>query len=120
MCRTETSPVLYKIIRVAISGMARDSAEGFKALSAYMELFAQQTPGSRVCCQLDTSGRLFYSFLSFGAIVSIQDLPLLVWESDGTHMKDADYNGVGVTFLDKDGDKRTVPVAIVSVHKNHG
>ncbi|KAJ8523763.1 hypothetical protein ON010_g17355 [Phytophthora cinnamomi] len=109
--------VLYRIIKAAITGMARDGAEGFKTLPACMELFAQQNPGSRVCCQLDTSGRLFRSFLSIGATVSMQYSLLPVWESDSTYMKDADYNGVCVTLLGEDVDKRIVPVAVAYVHK---
>jgi hypothetical protein len=64
---SDKSAVLYRTIKAAITGMASNSVEGFNALPAYMELLAQQNPGSRVCCQLDTSGQFFRSFLSIGA-----------------------------------------------------
>ncbi|KUF92371.1 hypothetical protein AM588_10008974 [Phytophthora nicotianae] len=111
------SAVLYRVIRAALSRLEADDKSEFKALPAYMELFAQQNAGSRVCCQLDDAGRFFRAFLSIGSVVRAQESLLPVWECDGTHMKTEHYNGITLTLLGKDGNKRIVPVAIGYVHK---
>ncbi|ETO81581.1 hypothetical protein F444_04139 [Phytophthora nicotianae P1976] len=41
------SAVLYRVIRAALSRLEADDKSEFKALPAYMELFAQQNAGSR-------------------------------------------------------------------------
>lgn len=55
--------VLHRVISDALKNMESDDINEFQALPAYMELFASQNPGSRVCCQLDSFGRFFRSFL---------------------------------------------------------
>ncbi|KUF88342.1 Actin-1 [Phytophthora nicotianae] len=109
--------VLYRTISSALTKLESDSSEEFQAFPSYLDAFAKENPGSRVCCQLDHAGRFFRAFLSIGSIVNVQNSLLPVWECDGTHMKHSRYNGICLTLIGKDGNKRIVPVAVAYVHK---
>ncbi|OWZ21042.1 hypothetical protein PHMEG_0004468 [Phytophthora megakarya] len=91
------SIVLYRVTRIALNNMEK--------------LFALSNPGSRVVCQVDDAGRFFRCFLAIRSVMDVQKLLLPDWISDGTHMKQPQYN------VDKDGNKRIDPVAVAYVHK---
>ncbi|KAF1787895.1 hypothetical protein GQ600_22274 [Phytophthora cactorum] len=109
--------VVNRAIRTALEKMECDPVAEFNALLAFMKLFASRNDGSRVCCQLDSAGRFYRSFLSIGSLMQQQHIFLPVWKCDGTHMKDPDYNGICITLVGKDGDKHVISVAVAYVHK---
>ncbi|GMF42765.1 unnamed protein product [Phytophthora lilii] len=109
--------LVYRSIRKAKERLNVSAEVEYGLLPGFLTAFATINPGSRVCLQLDSNGRFYRLFLSLGGIVSVQDAMLPVWEVDGTHMKPPAYNGVCLTLLGKDGDKRNIPVAVAYVHK---
>jgi len=86
-------------------------------LPAFLRWFERQNPGSRGCCQLDSMGHFYRAFLSLGSLIAGQDNWVPILECDGTHMKHAQYNGVCVLLVGKDGDWANIPVAVAFVHK---
>ncbi|POM66062.1 Hypothetical protein PHPALM_18138 [Phytophthora palmivora] len=74
-------------------------------LSAFLNAFACENPGSRVCCQLDSKGRFYRVFLSIGCLVATQDNWVPIIECDGTHMKS------------KTGNWENIPCAIAFISK---
>ncbi|KAE9265441.1 hypothetical protein PR003_g32456, partial [Phytophthora rubi] len=97
--------------------LMEDEEDNYDKLPAFLRSFARENPGSTVSCQLDRRGRFYRAFLSFGSLIAGQDnwVPLL--ECDGTHMKNAQYNGVCLLVIGKDGDWGNIPVAVAFVHK---
>ncbi|OWY97875.1 LOW QUALITY PROTEIN: hypothetical protein PHMEG_00031488 [Phytophthora megakarya] len=85
--------------------------ERYDKVPSFLRSFARENPGSTVSCQLDTKGRFFRAFMSFGALIGGQDNWVPILECDGTHMKHAKYNGVCLLLVGKDGDWGNIPVA---------
>jgi hypothetical protein len=108
---------VYKAIAEAKSAQRQKAWTAYKTIASWLRVFAQRNPGSRVCCQVDTHGRFYRCFLSIGEIVENQHLLIPVYEVDGAHMKNPEYNGICVLLVGHDGNKENVPLAIGFIHK---
>ncbi|KAF1776428.1 hypothetical protein GQ600_14858 [Phytophthora cactorum] len=88
----------------------------YKTLASWMQRFAGGNRLSRVL-SVDTCGRFYCCFLSLGMVIEKQRLLLPVYEVDGTHMKNTEYNGICVLLIGHGGNKENVLLAIGLIHR---
>ena len=102
---------VYRAKDAVIDSLDGSWAESFGLIPSLLSELRRCNPGSTVSLDVDQHHRFLRCFFSFGVVVASQHLMMPVLGFDGTHFRNARYNGVILSLLGRDGNGENVTMA---------